>query len=421
MSDSANTFAALIEPVARRLLGDPNRKLSTKTEWRYGGRGSLSVDLEKGTFFDHEVGQGGGVLDLIERETGKTGEARVEWLSDEGLMSNGDGRRGNRIVQTYVYTDENGETLFEVVRFALKDFRQRRPDPARPSGWIRSTKGVRQVPYRLPDLLEPLSLGRVVFVVEGEKDVDRLMAIGVPATTNAGGAGKWPSELTEFFAGPDVVVIPDHDPQTIHPKTGVPMFHQNGRPILPGQDHAQAVAQALSGVARVRLLDLSAIWPDMPLKGDVSDWLDRGGGSAEALYDLIERLPAWSPVDPGPSPPSEPYDRENAPPIGEAIEAKLYPIERWEEISFNLNEPSLIDGVLPKQGVGLVFGAYRPSSHSSRCTWRCALRKGSRGAAGRLRSGLSCTSPRRALTDEVSARRVTSSQSAFPIAASTCS
>ena len=52
MSDSANTFAALIEPVARRLLGDPNPPLSSRTEWRYGGRGSLSIDLEKGTFFD---------------------------------------------------------------------------------------------------------------------------------------------------------------------------------------------------------------------------------------------------------------------------------------------------------------------------------------------------------------------------------
>ena len=197
----------------------------------------------------------------------------------------------------YAYTDENGETLFEVVHFEPKDFRQRRPDQARHGGWTWSTKGVRQVPYRLPDLLEPLSLGRVVLIVEGEKDVDRLMAIGVPATTNAGGAGKWQPELTEFFAGADVVVIPDHDPQKTHPTTGAPMFHQDGRPILPGQDHAQAVAQALSGVARVRLLDLSAVWPDMPLKGDVSDWLDRGGGSAEALYDLIEPLPPWSPED----------------------------------------------------------------------------------------------------------------------------
>jgi hypothetical protein len=49
---------------------------------------------------------------------------------------------------------------------------------------------------------------------------------------------------------------------------------------------------------------------------------------------------------------------QGAPPIGNPIEAKLFPIERWEEISFNPDEPSLIDGVLPRQGVGLIFGAY---------------------------------------------------------------
>ena len=30
-----------------------------------------------------------------------------------------------------------------------------------------------------------------IFVVEGEKDVDNLRALGIPATCNAGGAGKW--------------------------------------------------------------------------------------------------------------------------------------------------------------------------------------------------------------------------------------
>jgi hypothetical protein len=49
---------------------------------------------------------------------------------------------------------------------------------------------------------------------------------------------------------------------------------------------------------------------------------------------------------------------QGQPPIGSPIEAKFFPIERWEEISVNLDEQSLIDGVLPKQGVGLIFGAY---------------------------------------------------------------
>jgi hypothetical protein len=301
----ADDLRALIEPVARRLLGEPNRKLSSKTELRFGARGSVSVDLAKGVWTDHEMGEGGGVLDLVTRETGLHGPAAFQWLVDEGLLPNGDGRRHQagaergRIIATYPYHDENGDTLFEVVRFDPKDFRQRQPDKDKPGGWNWSTRGVRPVPYRLPELIEAIALGKPVFIVEGEKDVDRLLALGVPATTNAGGAGKWRSELTEFFAGADVAIIPDNDPQKTQPKTGDPMFHPDGRPILPGQDHAEAVAQALSVVARVRLLDLSAVWPQMPLKGDVTDWLDRGGGSAEALYELAERLPIWSPGRPG--------------------------------------------------------------------------------------------------------------------------
>ena len=76
-----------IEPVARRLLGDPNRALSTKTRLRYGRKGSLAVDLAKDTWFDHEAGEGGGVLDLICRENGGSHRESRNWLRDEiGLV-----------------------------------------------------------------------------------------------------------------------------------------------------------------------------------------------------------------------------------------------------------------------------------------------------------------------------------------------
>jgi hypothetical protein len=300
MTGGPADLIAIIEPVARRLLGEPNRKASTKTELRFGTHGSMSVDLKLGTFYDHEIGEGGGVLDLIQRETGKTGEDRIQWLVNEHLLPNGHDRREagagrRRIVATYQYQDENGATLFEVLRYEPRDFIQRRPDPTKPSGWNWSTKGVRKVPYRLPELIEALALGKMVFIVEGEKDVNRLTAVGVPATTNPMGAGCWKPELNQFFAGASVVIIPDNDPQATNKETGALKFYADGRPIYPGQDHAQEVARELAGVAQVRVLDLAAVWPDMPLKGDVSDWLDRGGGSAEALYELADRLPLWSP------------------------------------------------------------------------------------------------------------------------------
>ena len=70
--------------------------------------------------------------------------------------------------------------------------------------------------------------------------------------------------------------------------------------MLPGQDHARDVCHNLFGVAcRIRLLDLAQIWPDIPPKGDVSDWLKDGGGSFEKLYAVAETLPDWQPPPKG--------------------------------------------------------------------------------------------------------------------------
>jgi RecA-family ATPase len=298
-------FAEIIEPIARLLLGEPNRTLSSKRELRYGTRGSLSVDLQKATWFDNEVNQGGGVLDLITRETGLTGKDRNEWMDEHGFNVDGDAAqqsRGKRngganfnVVKTYDYVDDAGKLLFQVCRLDPKDFRQRRPDQTRHDGWTWSVRGLRSVPYRLPELTEALAQGLTVFVVEGEKDADNLWRIGLPATCNAGGVGKWRDELNSYFTDADVVVIEDNDPQKKHPKTGEPMFHEDGRPILPGQDHAQAVAAALTGVgARVRVLKLKKFWPEMPLKGDVSDWL-KAGNTREQLDALVDQTPTWEP------------------------------------------------------------------------------------------------------------------------------
>lgn len=179
--------------------------------------------------------------------------------------------------------------MSSVVKFEPKGFRQQAPD----GKW--KVKGIRQVPYRLPDVIEAVSEGRLVVIVEGERDVDNLWKIGLAATCNAGGAGKWKDELNEHFTDADVVVLPDNDPQARNTKTGELRFHEDGRPILPGWDHAMDVCAKLQGVAaRVRLLDLAKHWQGMPDKADVSDWL-AAGHTREQLDELIARAPDWSP------------------------------------------------------------------------------------------------------------------------------
>ena len=216
MSDD-HDLARIIEPLARHFFGEPNRKLSTKINLRFGTHGSMSVDLAKGVWHDHETASGGGVLDLIDREKGLRGKDALQWLESEGLVDpapkpNGAGSKG-RIVATYNYVDACGKLVFQAVRYEPKQFKQRRPDGA--DGWIWKLDGVKPIPYRLPELVDAISHERVIFIVEGEKDVDRLWSLGVPATCNAMGAGKWTPEHSAWFEGADdVVIVPDIDPQS---------------------------------------------------------------------------------------------------------------------------------------------------------------------------------------------------------------
>src|SRR5438552_2560446 len=116
-------WADLIEPVARALLGEPNPE-STRKELRYGSRGSLSIDLEKGTWFDFETGKGGGVLALIERETGEEPRA---WLRARGYrVDDAPARKrassapARKIDKVFDYPDADGTLLFQVVRYIPK-------------------------------------------------------------------------------------------------------------------------------------------------------------------------------------------------------------------------------------------------------------------------------------------------------------
>jgi hypothetical protein len=111
-----------------------------------------------------------------------------------------------------------------------------------------------------------------VFIVEGEKDVDRLRAEGLVATCNAfgGGKGKWTRGHSKYLRARHVVVLPDNDPT--------------------GAEHGRCVAMALLRVAAsVRLLAL----PGLPAKGDVSDWLD--GHTIDELRALALHSPGWTP------------------------------------------------------------------------------------------------------------------------------
>jgi hypothetical protein len=188
------------------------------------------------------------------------------------------------IVKTYDYCDANGELFYQVCRLEPKSFRQRRPDGT--DGWIWSIGEARRVPYRLKDLLEFPDAS--VFLCEGEKDADRVAELGQSATTAA--SGKWTADCIQALAGRDVFIMEDNDDA--------------------GRKKAAAAAAALHGKARsIRIVRL----PDLPEKGDVSDWLDADAGNAARLVDVCVAAPLWIPTEPAkPDDPPQSFIKSSA-------------------------------------------------------------------------------------------------------------
>ena len=162
-------------------------------------------------------------------------------------------------VAIYSYVDEDGVLQFTKNRYRPKRF------AIFDSLGHPGINGGRRVLYNLPQVLKAVAAGDVIYVVEGERDADRLNSLGFTATCNFDGASdgerpKWRQEYSEHLGGAQVIIIADNDD--------------------PGTRHAKAVAASLKGHARSRTEG----------KGDdVSDHLDAG-------FSLEELIPIG--VDP---------------------------------------------------------------------------------------------------------------------------
>jgi RecA-family ATPase len=205
--------------------------------------------------------------------------------------------------------------------------------------------GARIVPYRLPELLNAREAGRAIYLVEGEKAADALVSIGAIATTSHAGAGHWPADITQYFAGAVVIVVPDCD--------------------APGWKYAKRVVEALLPVAKaIRVLDFN-----LPKLGDDAyEWVADGGDRAR-LAELAKALPVITSVDNVITPewivPRETVEEvpalpEEEPPI--LVPRQLLNIESWDDIE---DEPVewLIDNVLPKKAFCALYGP--PGSYKS--------------------------------------------------------
>jgi hypothetical protein len=221
-------------------------------------------------------------------------------------------REWGRELTEYVYRDASGRPYLRVVRRSTKQFPQYHWEN---DCWVKGKPAGPRIPYRLPELLAASAI-EPVFVCEGEKDADSVAELGLIATTNPEGAGKWTAELGQWFHGKQLVYILEDNDQA-------------------GRDHAAKVAAELGGmVSEIRIVS----FPELPEHGDVSDWIEQGGTKAQ----LLERARQASKVE-GPTLTSR--------------RASDYEIEEivwlWPE-RFALGKFGIICG-LPDEGKGLLF------------------------------------------------------------------
>ena len=258
--------------------------------------------------------------------------------------------------QEWQYQDEDRVTVFVKHRMRVGDtgktYRLYKVDP---NGKRYPTLGdARIVPYKLPELLDAKTAGRIIYLAEGEKAVDALMSLGVAATTSHSGAGNWPPENTEYFAGANVCMFPDND--------------------LSGWAYARKAAEAILPIAKaVKVIDLG-------LQGqgdDAFEFIEAGGGRAE-LAALVKAAPKLNSVDDVTIPErlhavqlNTPIEATPQQPTAEDIAKEFAPdppkevpppkplktikIESWDTIQ---DEPVewLIEGVLPALSFAALYG-----------------------------------------------------------------
>jgi uncharacterized protein (DUF927 family) len=139
-------------------------------------------------------------------------------------------------------------------------------------GWqYRKPERYAAVPYFIGE--NPFEGGqeRFIYWPEGEKDVDTLAKLGIPAITFGGCGDGLPAGCEQYLAGRNVVILADNDDE--------------------GRKHADRKAALMVPVAAsVRVVHFD----DAPNKGDVSDWIE-AGYTADDLRTRVDATPVLTP------------------------------------------------------------------------------------------------------------------------------
>jgi len=179
----------------------------------------------------------------------------------------------------YAYRDEHGQELYRKIRIEpgangkTKDFFCEREENGQ---LIKSLKGCRKVLYHFPEVLKAIVDHEPVFLVEGEKDADKLRQYGLTSTTSQESL-KWQDDFTDTLRDADVVILYDMD------KTGL-----ERRDLLCRQLHGK--------VKRLRVVNLPGLEYQESHGKDINDWLANGNTIAD-LQEILSKTPEFQPLD----------------------------------------------------------------------------------------------------------------------------
>ena len=252
-----------IKQIVELLQLKPNS--SSQDELRFGSKGSLCVNLKQNTWFDFEKQAGGGMLDFVVHQGMASNQPQAaKWLEEHQLIApTVSVTKSKAILRAHVYRDQAGTPLKQAVKYTDGSWKQM---GWHDGIWKPNVKGVQNVPYRLDELHDDAS-DRLMFIFEGEKDVDRAVSNGLLATCNAGGAGNWKPELNQFLLGRKVCIVPDND--------------------TPGLEHAQKL---LDGFAKddIDAFIMTSHLSTLKDKGDFSDWMDLNQSDIDSFLSLVD-------------------------------------------------------------------------------------------------------------------------------------
>jgi hypothetical protein len=186
--------------------------------------------------------------------------------------------QGYKRVAAFNYTSATGRVLYQSLRYDHKDNKREKTfllrQPACPweKGSCENPNDIHHwamgkpitVIYRWHEIAA--KPGERVIICEGEGNADRVVKLGLLATTVA--AQKWSENAAEMLADRDLVVLEDND--------------------APGRFNTEKAIEVLTPVAKsIRVVRL----PGLKHRKDVVDWLD-AGHTKEEFEAVVDAVPA---------------------------------------------------------------------------------------------------------------------------------